>query len=335
MNKEFTPIAMKCGKEQFKEIEPKLKKIGEIGKLTLAFENYKYLTNNYSDNPKKIIFDFISSETYWESEHQNNIHETWNEKVFLEACGIETEPEYVITHNFPSNKATVCDKVLNPTERKELFKMCFKFSIEIADEALTEIKNERFPYLGYSNISGDKITAFHVEKVSNNLYVSFDEFKAFIIGKGIIKNKNVEFKVGQWYKSCGETTGKLFCFHGKRDSDGDPRGYGFINYGETWMNNNGNGWGGNFELATPEEVTEALTKEAVKRGFVIGSWYKSVSKFTTGDIVQLKQGLVFGVGRNILTDGCCGAVFENGVWAEIIPTITKEDAEKELNKKII
>lgn len=84
----FRPIVMRCTQEQFKEIEPKLYKI-EINSVSKKeFDKYPYLINCDGglviSNINKTGFSHI-----WEKEPE--IHETWNEKVFLEACGIVVE----------------------------------------------------------------------------------------------------------------------------------------------------------------------------------------------------------------------------------------------------
>lgn len=83
--------------------------------------------------------------------------------------------------------------------------------------------------------------------------------------------------------------------------------------------------------ATNEEVETALINEAVKRGFKEGVYFDSPNK-TTKDYVSEK--LNYNSSHNSLyTDGI--AVFNRGIWATIIPTITKEEAEKKLGVKII
>lgn len=81
----FTPIAMKCTKEQFNAIKPKLRglKIEDIS----SFYDYNYLVNNYGEVSKR-----ISNVAYRSMFNFNReIHEEWNEEIFLKACGIEVE----------------------------------------------------------------------------------------------------------------------------------------------------------------------------------------------------------------------------------------------------
>lgn len=85
-----------------------------------------------------------------------------------------------------------------------------------------------------------------------------------------------------------------------------------------------------YNEATEQEVTEALTKEAINKGFKEGCCFKvdngtdGFNKFTGQS--KYENGNLYNNGWRF---------FFNGIWAEIIPTITKEEAEKELGKKII
>lgn len=233
-------IAMRCTKKQLEAIEPKLKG-WEVKDIELNFKKYPYLTNNYGDPDSEDLGShdkgFIREGT--------EIHETWNEKVFLEACGIETEPTYTLT------KEQL--KSLTDPQVKEWFPEVFKTVLE----------------------------------------------------------------VGKWYvcKGFGYIINWQGSFHNS---------YGFTKGGD-WY---GNGWVENskgLREATEAEVFEALKNEAVKRGFVEGVYYKSLSN---GEIVKC-------LGDYQLCYDHERICFKDGVWAEIIPTKTKEEAEKELNCKIV
>lgn len=81
--------------------------------------------------------------------------------------------------------------------------------------------------------------------------------------------------------------------------------------------------------ATPQEVEDALICEAEKRGLLDGSYYVSPKVYKS--IVKYPLEL----SNNILSDADGNYIFESGKWATIIETITKEEAEKILNKKIV
>lgn len=78
-------IAMKCNQEQWDAIKWKLGNY-TINSIT-SFSEFDYLTNfidNKINNINKITFksDFKKA---------SEVRETWNEQIFLEACGIEKE----------------------------------------------------------------------------------------------------------------------------------------------------------------------------------------------------------------------------------------------------
>lgn len=81
----FTPIAMRCTQEQFDSIKPKL--IGLMIEHISPFSECGYLTNNLWGKEK-----IISNITYYAKAYVNReVHEEWNEEIFLKACGIEVE----------------------------------------------------------------------------------------------------------------------------------------------------------------------------------------------------------------------------------------------------
>ncbi len=77
------PIAMKCTKEQFDAIKYKL--VGCEIEFMGSFEIYEYLTNIYNGYSVSNILE------NWKNSNNREVHETWNEEIFLNACGIETE----------------------------------------------------------------------------------------------------------------------------------------------------------------------------------------------------------------------------------------------------
>lgn len=75
-------IAMKCNQEQWDAVKGKL--VGcEINEFNIdSFLQYKYLVNDYEEK------EFNIGNTMMHKKRE--VHETWNEQIFLEACGIET-----------------------------------------------------------------------------------------------------------------------------------------------------------------------------------------------------------------------------------------------------
>ena len=249
MKKKMTPIAMRCNKKQFEAIKPKLEGM-EIYSVT-CFNEFPYLIN-YDNGIKLSNIDKYTFKN--KIIHAEEIHETWNERIFLEACGIEI---------------------------KETF--------EITKETIIKYKmKDEFP----------------------------EVFK-------------VKLEVGKWYKKPNTP----FVYHILEIKDkNNIKAYGFDSEGE-YSNTNKFDWGTPECLtkATEQEVLEALKNEAVKRGFVDGSYikledYEGFCRKNEDSKYFTEHNCFDFLGRT---------VFDNGKWAKIIPTKTKEEAEKLLGVKII
>lgn len=155
-----------------------------------------------------------------------------------------------------------------------------------------------------------------IEKLQTQL----DELKS--------KIEKPKFKAGKWYKIEYTSGPSLINFKSVKDEN-----YGF-SYNGNWSNNFeilGYEKPIKYELATTKEVQEALTKEAVKRGFKIGTKYYSAmwNDETLGDSSALN--CRFKQETNTLyMNGMNGIVFHNGIWATPIKTKTIEDLVNDL-----
>lgn len=88
MKKQFKPIAMRCNKEQFEAIKPKLDRNG----------NEIFMIGKFKENTYLVLFDHGEITNGSEMIRENYIiHETWNERIFLEVCGIEKEEYFEVT----------------------------------------------------------------------------------------------------------------------------------------------------------------------------------------------------------------------------------------------
>tara|TARA_R110000803_G_scaffold23069_4_gene56849 strand:+ start:3852 stop:4382 length:531 start_codon:yes stop_codon:yes gene_type:complete len=143
--------------------------------------------------------------------------------------------------------------------------------------------------------------------------------------------KKDDLVVGEWYKYPDFENWKLLITD---NTKGKEKGVGFSCSGiwmEDWLTIGG------FELdrlipCLDKEVKQALIKEAKKRGFKGGVCFTP----TNGDIVRktdLNERWGFTNECKLLLNNY--SVFDNGKWATIVETITKEEAEKELGKTII
>ena len=150
--------------------------------------------------------------------------------------------------------------------------------------------------------------------------------------------KKDELEVGKWHLDGNKDDKFLICL--TRLEGNLYYGYGFDSDGK-WVDDDGDFWGNAYNdisrPATDKEVETALIKEAKKRGFKEGITVKGcdgrIGKRTAEHYLYFKED------NNIQScewdglDNCL--IFDNGKWATIIETITKEQAEKELGKTII
>ena len=143
-------------------------------------------------------------------------------------------------------------------------------------------------------------------------------------------------KESGWYKHHNNEHKPWLMYYNFKSKEG----YG-INAGCEWMSiwrNDGYIERNNLIKATDQEVEEALIKEAKRRGYKDGVICKSFNHNCDLKINQCEKShyvaeynkLRYGKDGNRLV-----VVYSNGKWAEIIETITIEQAEKELGKKII
>jgi len=157
------------------------------------------------------------------------------------------------------------------------------------------------------------------EKI-NKLQTQLDELKSKI---------EKPYTVGKWYKC--QTNKALYYVVEFNGVGKDGKNYGF-DYNGNWMELNDRCFSevGDIE-ATPKEVEEALTKEAVKR-FPIGTKFESVSGLnefiSTGKFIKGTnwEKCLF---RVDIDGSKNGIVFENGTWATPIKTKTIDELASE------
>ena len=88
----FTPIAMKCNKEQWEDIKPLLVKDNILTRHITSFNDNTWLTNNYIGIKLNISNVSICSAYFF----KRKLYDEWNKNIFLEACGIETEANFIV-----------------------------------------------------------------------------------------------------------------------------------------------------------------------------------------------------------------------------------------------
>jgi len=167
--------------------------------------------------------------------------------------------------------------------------------------------------------------------------IEIEENYITVDGVKYVPDVKKELQSGKWYVGYHYADRFLACITLTDEIETHDKGYGFNKYGWCPELSFLKTFDYGFEEATEQEVFEALKNEAVKR-YKIGNHVKSF--FHKGNpILEIKE-LDFGL-NNQKGINCIGTtylmpvVFENGQWAEIIPVITKQEAEALLSKKIV
>jgi hypothetical protein len=141
----------------------------------------------------------------------------------------------------------------------------------------------------------------------------------------------VELEVGKVFK--GEENIMVYITDVK--SNNEVAGYGFMKDGKWSKNKKPYPWGFNAGIteATTAEWHDALIAEAKKRGYKNGNYeclyMPGCTEEVSNDFFIENQELWIGD----LNTG--NMIFKDGVWAKIIKTFSKEEAEKLLGGKII
>jgi hypothetical protein len=134
------------------------------------------------------------------------------------------------------------------------------------------------------------------------------------------------FEVGKWYKTTIDKTTTIINYQFTDKEDGAFRGYG-LGYANLWADNVR--ISEDAILATPKEVEAALTKEAVKRGFLKTKKVKNNFTIEEGFIYDITNDkFYFDITLNRLS--LAGIyIFQNGSWAEIIKEKTLDELASE------
>ena len=154
-------------------------------------------------------------------------------------------------------------------------------------------------------------------------------------------------ELNTWYKSSHHE--KMLIYPTSKNKSGYLYGYGFNTKGEFLIYKEENrseclcnDSAAEYLIeATTQEVTDALTTEAKKRGFKLGSritpLYSDGSKYFPEENSIDKPLIFFYKNGFLCVNGGVDyyRIFVNGIWAEIIPTLTKQQAEEKLNCKIV
>lgn len=147
------------------------------------------------------------------------------------------------------------------------------------------------------------------------------------------KEDKTELVVGKWYKNndYGYENSLAFSVELSPNSEIHFKGYGFDKYGDWYELTTDYDFGShNWKEATSQEVSDALEKEAVKRGFIDGAHYQWINC-----PLRKVYGKEFIYNKGVLRINGFTIMDSDGKWAEIIKTISLKEAEEKLNCKIV
>ena len=183
-----------------------------------------------------------------------------------------------------------------------------------------------------------KITKEQILELKNTLH---KERVDYLLNEYFPDAFRTTLEVNKWYK---DNNSKLLYFILEIKDVKNINAYGFDARGNYCESKSDYEWGtpDSYTEANNKEVETALINEAKKRGFLKGIYFdNSILKdedFGHGN--QIKKEVHFSECDNG-TIWCHSEIgynrqlFRNGIWATIIPTITKQEAEEKLNCKIV
>ena len=126
----------------------------------------------------------------------------------------------------------------------------------------------------------------------------------------LLNQNKPEFKVGDWVVGTKpEHVYRIRSFYGGNNTDG---------YDSE-----------NLRLATESEIKSHLIEEAERRGYKLNVKYKDYDATQTVGYNGEARPYLYSKAGDYLTDGCGGAVYCNGKWAEIIKNTVKLNDEYE------
>lgn len=323
-------IAMRCTQKNWDSIKDKLINLNYRIYSVSSFDEYNYITN--TDGKKESISNIKKEGFFYVWERIEEIHETFNAKIFLEACGYKTKPTLEEVKQYFKD-AEMVESIYGrkgvPTGNFHFEDHCYFCEYERGHLALWKDDYGYAKILTYKEKKFE-ITREQIWEIYN--YCNNQELKNTIKTEYFPEVFKKELVVGKWYKC----DGYLMAWNNGNKT------YGF------WNNEFSSDWAfGNdkakfLEESTPQEVETALTREAKKRGFVNGVFLKK-SGINKQLFVKnpINGNFNYFESVNILdSQNGCGHIFDNGKWATIIETITIQEAEKLLkeqgiNKKIV
>lgn len=327
--KNYTPISMKCTQEQFEAIKPKLEKAGfEIVYIT-SFDNCAYLTNFF----KRVKNRISNISEYCSEDFDRTVHCQWNEKVFLESFGEETVPTLEeVKEYFKDAKTVECLVRLEEENISKLHKKGIHHdndsywaeAIGVAGR-YAEIWN---PKQGYAKILTYKEPKFEITK-EQILTIEADGIN--YMKQWFPEVFETVLEVGKWYNINTGQSKYLLLYSG--DDTESFSGFMEGKWSNDWLCSKDRNQKYAIK-ATTEEVKEALKKEALKK-YKIGDYVYIDERKTEIRQIDFNE-FKYYPNNNEFYVGCdelrMFKAFDNGIWASVIPTKTKKEAEELLKE---
>lgn len=180
-----------------------------------------------------------------------------------------------------------------------------------------------------------KITREQVKQLKHNAFHENNQLVVADLKNWFPEVFETKLTVGKWYKFVDNKYNDFLGRVTKLEKDRFWY-YGF-NTGGTYRESDYYGINEVLREATHQEVTEALTKE-VKKRYKAGDYVEKIHRFSNKYITGNNPGIVVDSDYKVWYGGC--VVFKDGKFAEIIPTLTIQEAEEKLkvigvNAKIV
>lgn len=331
------PIAMRATQEQFESIKPKLDSF-QIAKQDTVRHKLPYLVTNYGSNIG--IIGFCGE---WNKEaNDRNCYETWNERIFLEACGIESKPSLSKVKEYFKN----AEKIECLSDSDTYF-LDFSEDLEFCSDSIRLLNQKDDPFSGiktyckiwdkikgYAKIISYKEETYQITK--EQILVTHASTSIFNQGEiekwfpSVFKEDKKELVIGKWYISeFVDKKGYRSKFLAFIENVKEEKNYGFDFFGEWKTNMFFENKTKTLREATPQEIQQALENEWKRLGGGVGVYFKTpVNEFPCID-----NGIYTFQDNKLYSNGTC--VFNDGKFASIVPQYTKQEVEEKLNCKIV
>lgn len=186
MKTQFTPIAMRFNEENWESIKDKIEAAG-IGHNVWSTDRSYYLCNNWEDDNSLFIGN--CSDKHSNIDIVDKVYETWDEAIFLRACGIEVDT-YTVSKEFilEGHKAACSDwKAKIEAQFPDLFPEV------TANKWYKSTDNESFMFY-ITDSTVDMYYGYGILGSSNSWYNKWHFGKESVYGRALVEATEKEVK---------------------------------------------------------------------------------------------------------------------------------------------